>query len=497
MKEVKDSGGKAGRQLSAFSFFKAAGAVDVLKKDPVTREICALAVERGIDAYLVGGMLRNIVLEGSPGRDRDLCVDGDVKGFAEGLAGRLGGSFFLMDEESRTYRVVVKDGVKHTIDVSPVKEGDIVMDLEKRDFTVNALAVPAADILHGERVRVIDPCGGLDDARRRVLKVVAQGAFDDDPLRLLRAVRLSQQCRLSMEEATSDLVRDKAHLIAEAARERVRDELLLIFSCAGSAQAIESLYELGMVGYILPEIKGWRDVQGYDLLSHSLKTLGEAERILTDPVVSEYPLLGYHLESEVAGVKRYAVFKLAAFLHDIGKPATMKTSDGELSFMGHDVKGEELVKVILRRLRFGRKVIRLVATIVRNHHRVFTLASIDDPSRRAKSHFFNAVGGDTGLDLLCLGLADARATRGGEDPGLRERVGQMLEFYFDVYTRKPPKPLMGGHEIMETFGVPQGVMVGEIMRKIARGIEDGAVRNRKDAVRYVKKWLADREEGGK
>jgi hypothetical protein len=160
--------------------------------------------------------------------------------------------------------------------------------------------------------------------------------------------------------------------------------------------------------------------------------------------------------------------------------------------MGHDVEGEEITGNILKRLRFGRKVAGEVKKLVRNHHRPFALAVLKEPSRRARIHFFNVVGGETGLDLLFLALADARATRGGEDEELASLVDEMLAFYCDVYRKKKKKPLLSGKEIMETFGVPEGVLVGEIMRIIAEAVETGVVRSKKGAVRYIGEWLKGR-----
>src|SRR3989337_2732138 len=149
----------------------------------------------------------------------------------------------------------------------------------------------------------------------------------------------------------------------------------------------------------------------------------------------------------MGGVKRATAFKVVAFLHDAGKPSDMISEGKELSFTGHDVSGEALVKKILRRLKFGRKVIKALSSVARNHHRVFVLSRLRKPSKRTRAHFFNAVGADAGPLVLLTALCDARATRGGEDEAVYECVAGMLDFYFDVYLRRKTKPLMSGKEV--------------------------------------------------
>jgi putative nucleotidyltransferase with HDIG domain len=377
--------------------------------------------------------------------------------------------------------VVKKEAyTSYTIDTAPFKGTDIITDLARRDFTVNALAVRVDDLFGPKEPVIVDPFGGVKDVEAKLLRVVYDQAFDDDPLRILRAVRISQQYGLKITEETEDLVEKKSPLLAGTARERISDELLLIFSCPGTALCIRKLFNLSIVKTVLPEFIGWEDVDGYNLLDHTLKTLDEAEALITELRTEE---LKEHFDGFVGNVRRATVFKLGAFFHDVGKPSVMKRKGDVFSFIGHDVEGEEVTKKILKRLRVGRKVTGEVAKLVRNHHRPFTLASLKEPSRRAKVHFFNAAGGGAGLDLLFLALADARATRGGEDEELRSLVEMMLSFYYDVYSKKEQKPILRGKEIMETFGIPEGVLVGEIMRKVAEAVETGAVRSKKGAVR--------------
>ena len=135
------------------------------------------------------------------------------------------------------------------------------------------------------------------------------------------------------------------------------------------------------------------------------------------------------------------------------------------------------------------------ALLATNHHRVFAAAKLRVRSDKAKAHLLRAVEGVDGrtrgaaVDLALLSLADARATRGGEDRALLKFVNELLHFYYECFLKKHPKPLMNGREIMKTFKILEGPLVGEIINKISEGVETGAVKDKKGAAGYIRKWL--------
>ena len=448
-----------------------------------------VAAASDFDAYLVGGALRNLILGLGVGKDYDVCVRNEADKFAKTLAKRLSASVFLMDEENRVWRVVGKSqGL--CVDISLMRGDCIEADLGKRDFTVNALALRLKDIGKAS-CRAIDPFNGIKDAKGKILRLVSGIALDDDPLRVIRAIRLSAECGLRMDEFTSRLVKEKMPLLSRVPVERVREETVRIFSNRGSEGAVRRLFELDATEFVFPELRGWKEFPGYDILSHSLRTLREAEAVLDEAgIIDCRPGLAQYLKDDMGGVKRATAFKLAAFLHDAGKPSAMISEGKELSFIGHDTAGEALVKKILRRLKFGRKVIKTLSSVARNHHRVFVLSRLKRPSKRTKAHFFNAVGTGAGPVALLTALCDARATRGSEDKAVYECVSNMLDFYFDVYTKKKTKPLLSGEEVMRIFNVKEGPSVGEIMKEMDELVSSGEARTRRRAIEIVKKGRA-------
>ena len=493
MSGMKDKNDRTGRTDSARSFFKPLKGLEGLKGDRVI-EAAGRAVPASSGLYLVGGVLRNIALGAPAAPDYDFSFDGDTRALAAAVSAALGGSFFALDEQAGAWRVVSR-GDGFTVDFTPTAGGDIVADLGKRDFTVNALALPVKDFFHGEPL-VIDPFGGVGDAGAAVLRKVCDSVFDDDPVRAMRAVRLSMRYGLKIEQDTWDLLVSKADLLSQTSPERARDELVALMTCANSSEGVKLLYASGLMEVMVPEMKGWKDISGYDLLSHSLRALSEADELLGGISEDTFPGLSDRLREyfmRPASVPGSVLLRLAALFHDFGKAYTLTREAGKLRFIGHDSEGAKRIPEVMERLRFSRKNASELALLVKNHHRVFMLASLRERSYRAKGHFFRAMGGESGLMLLCLALADARATRGGEDPELYEVVLEMMRFYYGVYIKVKPAPLMTGRQVMDAFRVPEGPQVGQILRKMNEGVETGAVRNRKEAVAYIKKWLKEKK----
>lgn len=488
---MKDKNNRTGRTDSARSYFKPLKGLERLRGDRVIEAVAKAVPVSGL--YLVGGVLRNIALGVQAAPDYDFAFDGDTRALAAAVSGIIGGSFFALDEQVGPWRVVSKDeGL--TIDFTPMAGGDILADLGKRDFTCNALALPVKDFFDGELV-VADPFGGINDAGSTILRMVSDSIFDDDPVRAMRAVRLSTQYGLEIEHETWNFLVSKSPLLSRTSPERARDELVQLMTCANSSEGVKLLYSSGLMEVLVPEMKGWKDISGYDLLSHSLRALSEADKLLGSISEDTFPGFSDRLKEYLmrpGPVPNSALFRLAALFHDFGKAYTLTREGGKLRFIGHDAEGAKRLPEVMERLRFSRRNSSELAHLVKNHHRVFMLASLKERTFRAKGHFFRATGNESGLMLLCLALVDARATRGGEDPELYDVVLDMMRFYYGVYIMRKPAPLMTGRQVMEAFKVPEGPVVGEILRKMNEGVEMGVVRNRKEAAAYIRKWLKEK-----
>lgn len=478
-----------------------------LKEDPIIKGVYTTSRMFGVKTYLVGGVIRNLILSNATGCDYDIAMSGEVERITNLIARSVGGSPFPLDKELGSFRVTIKKGgLPIHLDLSPIKGNDILEDLSSRDFTINAMAVDLDCLFRGE-LSILDPFGGLGDGRKGIIRVVGPRTFQEDPVRLLRAVRFSSQYGLAIEEGTKRDIMTSAGLLGLSSRERVRDEFFIILINPSASRYLKELHTLGLLREIIGEVKIWETLRGYDLLSHTFSTVEETEVLLADlpgfiPEVST-PLLE-HLQGKIGGVTRVGFVKLAAFLHDAGKPLTMKVEslhplslegrgggvrggEGErIRFLGHEVEGEKIGKMVGRRLKLSKKAVALLARLIRNHHRVFGLASLEKVSHRSKAHFFRALEGGDGLDLLLISLADARATRGGDDPELSALVKDLVTFYFKVYAIHKPPPLLRGSDVMEILGIPEGVIIGRILRRLAEAEAEGIVKNKGEAIEFIK-----------
>ncbi len=479
-----------------------------LRYDDVIKAVHALALDAEAKAYLVGGMVRDALIGCAPPTvcDYDFALEPlelaravDVAAFANRLVMRLNGSPFVLDKNEPSYRVVfMKGGGWSNADISSVKGGGIIQDLMLRDFTVNAAAIDLHALFEedGGKGFLIDPLKGKEDAASKLLRMTGQRVFDDDPLRSLRAVRLAARYGFTITQDTLEAMRLAAVSLDKVSAERVRDEMILMFAGPCAAACMRTLLDLGLARMVFPELEAWRKLKGYDLTAHSLSTLEEAELLLQAPTPALSALFGSHapevrrhLDAKIGVVSRAALFKLGAFFHDMGKAETMTRADGVLHFIGHDSGGASIARPMLRRLKMSRAAARSLTNMIKNHHRVFSFAALNKPSERAKAHLFRACGSES-IEMLCLSVADARATRNGnEDNELLAVVKSLADFYFDVYSRKKPKPIMDGSFVMKTFGLRQGVIIGEILRRVNEEVEAGAIRNKKEAVQFVRKLL--------
>jgi len=202
-----------------------------LKNDPVIRAVFDAVSSAGVKAYLVGGALRNLILSRPLGFDYDVALDRKVMDMANLLGTRLKGSPFLLDKAHGSYRVTVKQesGI-FNIDLSPYNGKDILEDLNNRDFTINAMAIDINALFRNSDVDLIDIFSGQTDAENKIIREIKPEIFDDDPLRLLRAVRLSAQYGLTIDKETERRIKTKAELLTASSWERIRDEFFLYLS---------------------------------------------------------------------------------------------------------------------------------------------------------------------------------------------------------------------------------------------------------------------------
>lgn len=449
--------------------------------------------------YLVGGSVRDLLAGGREIKDIDLLMPTGSEETARVFADAIGGSFFFLDEERRITRVVRQEnGDFFQFDFMNFEGPDLLADLGRRDFTVNAMALDLREfIARGSVESLIDPFNGRSDIRDRVIRVVRPAALDEDPLRLLRAVRFAATLIYTIEAETAGHIRQRAMAIAKPAPERVRDELFLILSQRDAASHLLLLDSLGLLSPLLPELEPLRAFtpgmyRAHDVLTHAVKTAGYVDGVLDDLAAlspAHAAAVVGHLSGQIEhGVPRIAALRFACLLHDMAKPDTLSESEGHVRFHGHDNLGADKAVFLCRRLRLSRNTEALVAKSIKYHMRLFNLSAAGGPSKNAMYRYCRDLG-DALPESLILSQADARATyevMPKEKFANTERpMAQVLDYYYTKFLKAEARPLVSGDDLIK-LGLAPGPRFREILEEIKEKQAEGVIRSREEALDYLK-----------
>jgi poly(A) polymerase len=474
-------------------------------RHPLVRQMALVAAaEDLLPVYLVGGFLRDALLGRPPTLDIDL-VSAAPPSLAAALQQRFVGKVVPLAADVRRVVFLLK-GERVQVDIAPLFGGTIIQDLGRRDFTINALGISLGE----EPPRLVDPTSGLRDLRERRVRMTDRRVLIEDPLRLLRAVRLAARLDFDIEETTAQAIRHQASLVRKAAPERIREEFFEILDSPGSGRWLAAMADLGLLEALLPELQVIRGcLQGrphrLDVFHHSLETVRSLDRILLRLprlLPEEGPSLIESLRAEVeGGIRRQALLRFTALLHDVGKPDTRSAEGDQVRFLGHAERGAAIVRGISRRLRIGSRASATTVALVRNHLRPLFLQQAEPISPRAQYRFWRDLG-VLAADCLLLSLADIRATWLNEGRAFRNHlrfVRDMFAFYRErMMTREEPgKPgrLLDGRELMARLELRPGPFVGFLLERLEEEASLGSFRTKAEALRYLKRHLpALREE---
>ncbi|HEX8864833.1 MAG TPA: CCA tRNA nucleotidyltransferase [Lentzea sp.] len=455
---------------------------------PVVAELAQRFAAEGKHLYLVGGSVRDAVL-GRPTNDFDFTTDARpaeiqklLSGWADaqwdtGIAfGTVGASKKGEILEITTFRADVYDGVTRNPEVT---FGDSIDgDLVRRDFTVNAMAF---DVVARE---FVDPTGGLQAARDGVLDTPAtpQESFGDDPLRMLRAARFVSQLGFTAAPRVIEAMRSMAGEIARITPERVQVELSKLLCGAHPRRGIELMVETGLADIVLPELTAMKleideHHQHKDVFHHSLVVLEQA------------------IDLEDVDQSPDLVLRIAALLHDIGKPATRKfEAGGGVSFHHHEVVGAKMVRKRLRALRYSKEITEDVAKLVYLHLRFHGYGNGEWTDSAVRRYVTDA--GDLLTRLHKLVRADC-TTRNKRKANLLKRTYDSLEERIARIAAEEDlarvRPDLDGNEIMKLLGLPPGPQVGAAWKFLKELRLDRGPLDRDEAEAALLDWA--REQG--
>lgn len=488
-------------------------------------------VERALpedqEIFLVGGAVRDLLMD-RQAPDLDFAVPRGGIALARRVANALRSDFMILDEERDTARAIVTadDGTRTRLDFASYRGGgSLEADLRARDFTINALAFDLRN------QTVLDPLGGAADLRAKRIRECSTHSFSDDPVRLLRAVRLAATLGFQIEADTRQHMKESAAGIALVSPERQRDEFFRILAGPKPDAALRALESLGVLEHLLPELVPTRGVEQpsphvHDVWQHTLAAVQALESILTALGVAfdaagKGDLFTGLLTSRLGRYREHlarhfaaslnpdrparALLVFAALYHDVGKPARRAPDEsGRIRFFGHDELGATMAVERAVAFRLSNDEIARIRTVISNHMRFhFHTSRVEGeakaPSRRAIYRFFRD-SGEAGVDLVLLGLADLRGTRGHTLKQETWTAGlDVARVFLENYWERPneivsPPRLLDGRELMTELNLEAGPDVGRLLAEIRERQATGEIGDRPEAIAFARTWLAQNGE---
>jgi len=440
------------------------------------QEMGGVLQNAGFDAYAVGGCVRDLLMGRAPA-DWDVTTDASP----EDIQHLFPNSFY--ENKFGTVTVVTeskKDSLKH-VEVTPyrmdVSYSDkrhpdevsfvrtIEEDLKRRDFTINAIAI---NLGTQNGFHAVDLFGGCKDIEDKLMRAVgnAEERFNEDALRLMRAVRLATQLDFDIDSVTASAIKKHAGLLRLVAVERVRDEFSKLIASDMPDRGLEILRELNLITYVVPELmEGYGVGQNkhhiYSVWEHNLRALQYAAEKKWSPEV-----------------------RMAALLHDVAKPRCKKGDGPDSTFYGHDVVGAKMVLQILGRLKYSKQFIEKVAKLVRYHLFYYNVDEVTESSVR---RLIAKVGLEDMEDLIQVRICDRI---GSGVPKAEPYKLRHFRFLVEKLSRDPVSVKMlrvKGDDVMKLTGIQPGPKVGFLLNiLLEEAIDDPALNQKQKLEKRVK-----------
>jgi poly(A) polymerase len=454
----------------------------------VFRTVGLVGDKLGVETYVVGGYVRDILLK-RPSKDIDFVCVGSGIALAQGVAEALGkGAHVTVFKSFGTAQVKLDDLELEFVGARKesyradsrkplVEDGTLDDDQKRRDFTINAMAIALNATRFGE---LIDPFDGVGDLKRKIIRTPQDPAitFSDDPLRMMRAIRFASQLNFDIEADTFAAIMSQAERLSIVSQERIIDELNKIIRTAVPSYGFKLLFHSGLLKHFFPELVALHGVEYVggnahkDNFFHTLQVLDNVCRMSDD-----------------------LWLRWAAILHDIAKPATKRYDKVHgFTFHGHEEKGARMVPGIFRRMKLPMDERMLfVQTLVRLHLRPIPLAKevTDSAIRRL---LFDAGDAIDALMKLCRADITSKNTqkvdRFLKNFDLVEEKMAEVEAKDNIRNFQPP---VTGDEIMTLFRVPPSRIIGELKEQIKESILEGIIRNdREEAMALLMRLAAEK-----
>lgn len=449
---------------------------------PVFKVVSEEAARMSIDAYVIGGFVRDNIL-GRPCKDIDIVAVGEQAGnktvgirLAEAVAHRLkvpvnvfrnfGTAQVKLDDWDVEFVGARRESYTRDSRKPIVEDGTLKDDQDRRDFTINAMAISLNEKNYGE---LLDPFNGIGDIERKIIRTPLDPdiTYSDDPLRMMRAIRFSSQLKYTIEEESLKAIARNAMRIKIISKERIIDEMNKIILSDTPSHGFKLLFNTGLLKLIFPEMQA---LHGVDVIK------GHAHK---DNFYHTLQVL-----DNVALKSKDLWLRWAAILHDIAKPATKKYEEGHgWTFHGHEDRGARMVPKIFTALKLPlNDRMKYVQKLVQLHLRPIVLAKTEITDSAVRRLLFEA--GDDIEDLMTLCECDITSKQ-------EERVQRYLKNFQTVREKLKTieekdrvrnwQPPVTGEDIMNAFNIRPSLQVGNIKTAIREAILDGIIPNERKA----------------
>ncbi len=421
---------------------------------------------RNTEYYFAGGFVRDLIINRTP-KDIDIITYSGIKSLERLFKKKA----YLVNERFNTARFYI-DNI--FIDVNIIDK-NLYNDALRRDFTINSL-------IADKNGNIFDYFNSIKDIENKTIRPVNKQSLEEDPLRILRAIRFKKSFNFNFAKGLKTQIINKSYLLNKVPAERVYTELQGIFNNNNSGEIFRELYRLNVLQILIPEIKqtekfAHRKYKAKYLINHLFTTAEAIDYVLQ--FTRSKRIKNYYNENKM-------VLYFSALLHDIEKPSCEKKLKNKLSFAGHDIKSAETTKKILFRLRFSNKEIQKIYLLIKNHMRPHLLIDNDSVTKKGLYRLYRDLGNDL-EGLILLSFADKYSSEGIISKQYITLYRKIINIKKQIEQKKIN--FITGKDILKYFNIKPGPIVGELIEKGNEYAVSHKITNKKIILKYLKQFI--------